>query len=265
MKKLLRSTFLILGGSALPDRIAIYLHEVREPWLPALKELCEFFLQENYQFVSPEDYLKAEQGKRVLITFDDAYQNWIPAAQILNEFEISATFYLTTGILRDQASTDEIAAFRQRVNREEQEVILSLKEARDLHEMGHRLGVHGHRHLNLSEVTEEEVRFEITNSFDTVSEITGEEPKDFAFTYGMPRYFPSTAFQVCKELGLERIAYGCGGLLKKQARPERIERTLWKLWEPLNYNLDSLRIDSRLLYFTGRDLTSDGKKMPPFH
>ena len=41
-----------------------------------------------------------------------------------------------------------------------------------------------------------------------------------------------------------------------------IERTLWKLWEPLEYNLASLRINVGMLKFSGKDLTSDGQKMP---
>lgn len=262
MRTHLRQLFKGLSKEALPSRIAIYLHEVREDWLPTLEELCDYFLMNGYCFVLPEDYLRSDGEKKILLTFDDAYANWLNASKLLSRKGVSAIFYLTTGVFRDKASSQELLDFYGQVSRSSLESTLSSHEAKEIFNMGHSLGVHGHRHLNLSETCISDMRIEIEESFNVVSEITSSQVKDFAFTYGMPRYFPLSALKICRELGLERIAYGCGGLLQRTSRSERIDRTLWKLWEPLEYNLNSLRIDARVLSFTGRDFTSDGKKMP---
>lgn len=60
-------------------------------------DLVEYFLHNNYSFIKPEDLLsELPPGKRrVMMTFDDGYFNNSLAIDVLNKYQIPATFFIT--------------------------------------------------------------------------------------------------------------------------------------------------------------------------
>ena len=58
----------------------------------------EYFLQSNYQFIAPKDLQKdLSEGKSyVMITFDDGYYNNYYSLPVLEEFQVPATYFITT-------------------------------------------------------------------------------------------------------------------------------------------------------------------------
>lgn len=62
------------------------------------RHLIAYYLRKGYAFVSPDDILAGlkPDSKYILLTFDDGYYNNTRALPALNEFEVPATFFMST-------------------------------------------------------------------------------------------------------------------------------------------------------------------------
>lgn len=61
-------------------------------------DFIEYFLENNYQFIKPEDLSKGLPGNKpyIMLTFDDGYFNNTLAIEIISKYKIPATFFITT-------------------------------------------------------------------------------------------------------------------------------------------------------------------------
>ncbi len=61
-------------------------------------QFVEYFLKNNYSFISPNDILDGlnKNNKYILITFDDGYYNNIYVLPILKKYQIPALFFIST-------------------------------------------------------------------------------------------------------------------------------------------------------------------------
>ena len=84
-----------------------------------MRRFIEHFLQAGYRFISPEQDEPglAEDGRYACITFDDGYANNLRMLPLLEEYDIPATFYITTGNVEHQECFWWDVVFRERVRR----------------------------------------------------------------------------------------------------------------------------------------------------
>lgn len=61
-------------------------------------DFIEYFLENNYQFIKPEDLSRGltDNNPYIMLTFDDGYFNNTLAIEIINKYKIPATFFITT-------------------------------------------------------------------------------------------------------------------------------------------------------------------------
>lgn len=71
-----------------------------------LSEFVKYFLLKKYKFISPKDLDKGldKDKSYVMITFDDGYYNNFYSLPILEEFQVPATFFITTRNLVSNSS-----------------------------------------------------------------------------------------------------------------------------------------------------------------
>jgi peptidoglycan/xylan/chitin deacetylase (PgdA/CDA1 family) len=81
-----------------------------------MQRFIEHFLAAGYQFVSPEQDLGdlADGNKYICITFDDGYFNNLRILPLLEQYDIPATFYITTGNIENQHCFWWDVVFRER-------------------------------------------------------------------------------------------------------------------------------------------------------
>lgn len=62
------------------------------------RQFIQYYLEHGYRFISPSDLLAGlgPDGKYAMITFDDGYYNNSLALPILKEFNVPATFFIST-------------------------------------------------------------------------------------------------------------------------------------------------------------------------
>lgn len=96
---------------------------VLPPWdgitLDRMREFIEIFLSAGYRFISPEENLEKlhPEAKYACITFDGGYANNLRMKPLLDEYHISATFYITTGNVQSGESFWWDVLYRERTRR----------------------------------------------------------------------------------------------------------------------------------------------------
>jgi peptidoglycan/xylan/chitin deacetylase (PgdA/CDA1 family) len=79
-----------------------FVHPQQGTTVQSLRECLDYFLNCGYRFVSPEDILSGldPTARHVLLTFDDGYYNNLRALPLLREFDIPASFFISSGHVR---------------------------------------------------------------------------------------------------------------------------------------------------------------------
>lgn len=86
------------------------------------RTVVSHFKSHSYRFVSPLEILQglAHEGKYILLTFDDGYYNNVRALPILEEFDVSAIFFISTGHVKEQKAFWWDVVYREYWKRPEQ-------------------------------------------------------------------------------------------------------------------------------------------------
>jgi len=139
------------------------------------------FLHENgYATCTPGAAVEQLQSgevnrKKVSITFDDGYQDFLEHAQpVLASFGFTSTVYLPTAFIRNERS-----AFKGRQ-------CLTWSEVRQLQQRGVSFGSHTVNHPQLRELSTETIHTELVDSKKAIEDQTGEPVTSFAYPYAFP-------------------------------------------------------------------------------
>ena len=70
------------------------------------RQFIEYYLDRNYQFVSPDDVVRGldPQGKHILFTFDDGYLNNQRLLPLMREYKIPVVFFIASNFVKFQKS-----------------------------------------------------------------------------------------------------------------------------------------------------------------
>lgn len=246
--KWLRNFHLLLRKRRLPNRIAIYYHQVESRNLDALRKGLECLLSQGYVPVNATAY-SAHEGpeKRLFVSFDDNFLDWYEALDVMDELGVKATFYVTSGVFHDRSTIAEQKDFMSRVCQPRSKKTLTVKQLREMVARGHTIGCHTHTHKRLSSLPRDRWDREIAHSKKVLERLIDQEVVDFSFPFGMRRDFSPELEAYCRNLGFTSIATGISGLLYvDKPDPFKLHRTGWKFEIPLADNIKNLHIDGRM-------------------
>jgi peptidoglycan/xylan/chitin deacetylase (PgdA/CDA1 family) len=243
----------ILLKRKLSERLAICFHEVLPADYDRFRELANHFKMAGYVFVDAAGLCADGAGKRVFLSFDDNYRSWTDLLKILDESEISATFFVSTAPFRDLVSRTLMNCYFDRIKHYGERISLSTAEVRDLAAAGHRIGCHSHLHVDLTRLTLPRLEHEIDRSKSILEDLIGQQVIDFAYPFGMRRNFSERLRNYCLNVGFQTISNAIPGLQYAPHRPASINRTRWEPEKDLAFNIDNLRVDGRVFEkLTGR-------------
>ncbi len=172
----------------------LYIHHIFKDEEERLETLLEI-LARDHEFIS---YDKAVEKiltgavDRPYITFssDDGFKNNLRTAQILNAYNAKACFFINPGII-GETDYNKINQYCTHTLDFPPVAFLNWKEVAQLQKLGHEVGSHTMRHMNVAAATEQEVREDMEQTFSILTERCG-EVKHFAYPYG--RFFHFTPF-----------------------------------------------------------------------
>ena len=144
----------------------------------AFKDFVSFVHKKGYSLCSMKNYIAgtpAERARKIVCTFDDGYKTLLNVAQILNEYNFTATAFICTSLLgKDNTWNNKDATLRQH---------LTLEELQELYKSGWEIGSHGVTHRNLSKLSLPEIENELSESKNFLEKYFG-EIISYAYPYG---------------------------------------------------------------------------------
>ena len=166
--------------------IAVGLHDVQgdlhdsitTPVIVFQKFVEQIYLS-GYGLCSMKEYLAKDIEERkswIVCTFDDGYKGLNDfALPILNKHGFTATVFVCTSLIgKDNKWNNKDAVLRQHLN---------MDELKNLHQHGWEIASHGVSHFNLLKLTDEELEYELKQSYDFLAKEWG-EVLTYAYPYG---------------------------------------------------------------------------------
>lgn len=204
------------------------------------RRFVAYYRDHGFQFITPQDLGTALEGdgKYALISFDDGYYNNTLATPILREFQVPATFFISTDHVRMNKSFWWDVLYRERIAQgasaeQIQREALPLKskttdqieaalraefgadafatrsdidrpftpaELREFARQPYvRLGNHTANHAILTNYARDEIRSQIRQAQESLIEMAGVKPAAIAYPNGAHN---DTVVEICADLGL---------------------------------------------------------------
>src|SRR6516225_9677770 len=122
-------------------------------------------------------------NRTVAITFDDCYRDNLPAARVLAEHGLPATFFIPTAFV----GTDHVFPWDRHLKRLGN---LSWDEVRQIADLGFEVGSHSVTHSDFATLSVAHARRELAESRAVLEERLGRRVRWFAYPFGGRNNFP---------------------------------------------------------------------------
>jgi len=205
------------------------------------RQFIEYYLEHNYLFISPQDILNglSKDKKYVLITLDDGYYNNHLALPVLKEYQVPATFFISSNhiaqnkcfwwdvVYRERRKKNatikqikkEITELKQKKNDKIERAVTNAfgeKALRPISDIDRpftpaelksfskeplvSLGNHTSDHAILTNYSHSEIKAEIADSQNSILSFTGITPIIISYPSGN---FSEEVVTIAKEIGLK--------------------------------------------------------------
>ena len=182
--------------------------ELFETHLQWFKEHCDVVPLHELLSSPPCDGLHS--GLKVAITFDDGYvDNYEHAFPLLMKHKLSATFFITVGLLeRDSQVIERFRSLRQ-TDTEEIEP-LTWQQAREMLDAGMELGSHTYSHPNLAPLGRAQLDWELKHAKTIMEERIGQRVDGLAYPFGKShRHFNALTMEMVRDAGYQYAMAVC--------------------------------------------------------
>ncbi len=244
LQKLLRGVHRACFTRPLPEKLGVYFHSLDDHELPAFTDAIHWMKSEGYQFTGAADFLTTP-GRTACVSFDDNHEAWFRALPLMESLGVKCTFFINTCVLRGECTEAEWAAFTLKVKYFGKDRPLSRGDICALRDAGHWIGAHTHTHLALPYFSEEVVEADLRRNLEVLEGITGGRITDFAFPFGMPRYFPPRLLPLVKALGFRTMSWATAGMQYAHGGPMQLQRSPWNCTQTVEWNVQNLRVNGK--------------------
>lgn len=155
--------------------------------------------------------------RTLAITFDDCYRDNLPAAQVLADCSLPATFFLPTAYI----GTDHVFPWDRRLPRLPN---LTWEDVGAMRRLGFEIGSHTVTHADLGTVSAEKARREIMESKAILEDRLGTRVRWFAYPFGGARNFRAEWLPLVQEAGYEGCVSAHGGFIYRGAASKVLPR-----------------------------------------
>ena len=173
-----------------PSRTPILmLHEVSAPTELKMMSLAisperfrrfmEWLKRAGYTSALPTQWDKRTAHRRVILTFDDAYEDFMSNAfPVLDRLGFGATVFVVVDRIGKTNEWDKAAGFKSRP-------LLTLEQIRELHRHGIHFGSHSLTHARLTDLSDSDLERQVGDSKRKLEDLLGAEVPCFAYPWGM--------------------------------------------------------------------------------
>ena len=193
---------------AIPRVQFLYIHHVFQDEEKRLDALLKR-LSKNHEFISYNDAVdKILTGEidKPYITFssDDGLKNNLRAAEILNEYNAKACFFINPGII-GETNFEKIKEFCIGTLDFPPVEFLNWDEVGKLQEWGHEIGSHTMMHMNIAATNTMQIKDDMHQTYRILTERCG-QMKHFAFPFGRFFHFSEAGRKAVFDAGFTTCA-----------------------------------------------------------
>jgi len=192
--------------------------ELFETHLQWLKKHCD--IVPLHKLLSSPRWNGPPARLKVAITFDDGYlDNYEHAFPLLMKHGLSATFFITVGLLERDAKVIERFQFLRQTDTEEMEP-LTWQQAREMLKAGMELGSHTYSHPNLVSLGRAQLEWELKHAKKIMEERIGQRVDGLAYPFGKTRrHFNALTVETVRDAGYQYAMAVCfRGVLPRDSR-----------------------------------------------
>lgn len=169
---------LMLHSVSTPDELRLKsLHITPERF----ERYMAWLKRTGYTSVLPAEwdlYGRGANGRRVILTFDDAYEDFLTSAfPVLDRLGLSATVFVVIDRMGKTNDWDEAVGFKPKR-------LLSREQIRELHGQGVHFGSHSLTHPRLTELSDTDLEREVSDSKHKLEDLLGSEVSGFCYPWG---------------------------------------------------------------------------------
>jgi peptidoglycan/xylan/chitin deacetylase (PgdA/CDA1 family) len=204
------------------------LHHVFNDEQKNLRDLLDFLLK-DHSFISYSEALKKILDNKIdkpyiCISSDDGFKNNLNALNILNEYGISACFFICPDIIENQ-NEENIEIFCSEKLHIPPVEFLNWNDVDRLLKDGHEIGSHTMKHINLAASEPDIIADDLQLSYDIIKKYVGDRVH-FAFPYGRYFHFTAKAREVVFNTGYYSCSSAERGCHVQQSEPPVCEKLL---------------------------------------
>lgn len=169
------------------------------------------------------------------ISSDDGFENYLEAARIMNEFEVSACVFICPSIIGEK-DENTVKKFNNERLLGPTIPFLNWSQVDQVLELGHEVGNHTNSHYDLGSLSTDQLHAEISEAHDTIVKQTGKS-EHFAWPYGKPNRIQDSAFPLLDKLEYKSAASTIRGHYyqdKRESGPY-IKRNNFEPFWPVNH------------------------------
>ncbi len=192
---------LIKNGKRKPSRTLLFHsiyenkripHSLSEISSAKFSSICKMIQEIDFKTVH-FSRLSADTPNTLSIIFDDGLKSNMIAAEILEEYNLSATFFICSGTLTGDSITDVYS----------KKSYLSHQDIKSLSARGFEIGSHSISHLDLTLLSEKDLRKELLESKNELEMVIEKTITTFSFPYGI---WNDDIIKIAKEIGYNKFA-----------------------------------------------------------
>lgn len=211
MKRFLRNLYLIFFGYFKRPSSGIHIINahfvspfisnengsiVFEKFLKHLARYCKFIsLQEATNLIVNRRF--PEKDCMVAFTFDDGFEEcYTIIAPILEKYNVRGAFFINANYIGSNEKYQR--GFNNRILTFEK-YPMNWDQIKDLHRRGHIIGSHTLDHLNMADLSNDEIDYQLKTNKQIIENKLNCDCEYFAWTYGQMKHFPDNALKITKK------------------------------------------------------------------
>ena len=186
------------------------------------RSVCQM-LERSFRVVSLAEIFRLVRAeppfprRTLAITFDDCYRDNLPAARVLADRGLPATFFLPTAYV----GTDLVFPWDRKLPRMPN---LTWQDVAEMRRLGFEIGSHTVTHADLGAVSAERAWREIVESKGILEDRLGTRARWFAYPFGGVRNFRTEWLPLVQQAGYEGCVSGHGGFIYRGTTSEILPR-----------------------------------------